>query len=386
MRHARSLPRPWLSVAASAVAGIVGFVAVYTAAFVGHIDATITTIDVDALLGDDRPPAPVAPVDAQSGQPITILLMGLDRDAGRDAILNDTTILVRISADRSRVEAVSIPRDTMVQLPSCELSDGSTWPGGFAQFNSAYSHGGGDGSPEHAAACTIRAVEAITGVGVQHFIMADFDGFRAVVDAAGGVPMCIPADVRDAYSGTNLTAGPQVLNGRQALAYARMRHGTGLDGSDLGRIDRQQQLLKNLAASILTADLFYRPDDTTALVSAAAQALTMDEDLASTQRLVGLAFSLRNLEPATGIVFATAPYEAYPADHNKVQLTAAADDIWKALEVGDPIAPLLDDVSASPANETAPSTPDSAASPGTTPSTPPATGADAVLSSCDPVS
>lgn len=376
MRHAAGAPRPWWSVAACVLAGGIGFVLVFSASYTQQIDATITSIDVDAVLGEDRPPAPVAPVDAESGSPITVLLMGIDREPGRDAILNDTTILVRISADRSRIEAVSIPRDTMVQLPSCTLSDGSTWPGGFGQFNSAYARGGGDGSPGHAAACAIRAVEAITGIRVEHFMMADFAGFQAVVDAAGGVPMCIPADVRDPYSGTDLTAGPQVLNGRQALAYARMRHGTGLDGSDLGRIDRQQQLLKNLAAAVLSAELLARPDQATDLVSAAAQALTMDEDLASTQRLVGLAFSLRNLDPDTGIVFATAPYEAYPADRNRVQLSAAAGDIWEALRIGEPIAPLLDEVSASPANAPAPSS--APASPGA----PTEPGVNPVLDAC----
>ncbi|NTV40374.1 MAG: LytR family transcriptional regulator, partial [Demequinaceae bacterium] len=242
------------------------------------------------------------------------------------------------------------------------------------------------GSNAAGAACTIKTVEAITGIRIDHFAVIDFVGFQNMVNAVGGVPMCIPEDTYDPYSGTSLAAGGQVLDGQQALAYARMRHGTGLSGSDLDRIDRQQQLLKNLASKILSAQMLYRPQDVTNFVKAVADSLTVDEELGSLDYLGGLAYSLRGLNPSSGIVMSTAPVETYPADRNRVQFSKKAGAVWAALIADQPIAPLLDAQSESPANTatdaggavTDPGTPATA---GATPATDP-NSQDGILAAC----
>lgn len=183
-------------------------------------------------------------------------------------------------------------------------------------------------------------------------MVVDFAGFEDVINAVDGVPMCLPNAVTDAYSMTNLSAGPQVLDGTQALAYARMRHGTGLTGSDLDRIDRQQELLKNLASKVLSAEMLYRPQDLTNFVKAVAGSMTMDDGFGDFDTLTGLAFSMRSINPDTDITFATAPVMADPANPKvTVVFSSKAAAVWQAIKHDQPIAPLLDEQSNSPAND-----------------------------------
>jgi anionic cell wall polymer biosynthesis LytR-Cps2A-Psr (LCP) family protein len=161
-----------------------------------------------------------------------------------------------------------------------------------------------------------------------------------------------------------------VLNGVQALQYARARHGNGFSGSDLDRIDRQQQLLKNLARKVVGADVLFNPKDLFAFISATAQTVTMDEQLGNIDGYsVGLGLSLRNLDPKAGIVMATVPVKGYAPDPNRVEFAAGAPAIFAALAQDQPMAPLLDKNSASPAND-----PEAAAAPD--PAAPPAGGAE----------
>lgn len=360
VRHARRTPgRPGLRYTALAVASVLVFGAVVAQSFKTHVEDAFTAKDVDGLLGPDRPAAQGNPNDPSAGQPVNILLMGSDSRSGVNAILggeedgkrSDTTLIMHISSDRSRVELVSIPRDTMVQLAECQRSDGSTQKPYFGMFNEAFANGvSKTGLDSDGAACTIRTVESLTGIRLDHYAVIDFEGFVNMVDAVKGVPMCIPKQYADPDSGTFLNPGPQVLNGNQAVAYVRMRHGKNTNGSDLDRIDRQQQFLKNLASKVISADMLYRPQEITNFIQAVASSMTVDESLGDLDFLAGLAFSLRSLSPSAGIVMATAPVEAYPADTNRVQFSKRAKDMWAAILNDQPIAPLLDAQSASPAN------------------------------------
>ena len=114
-----------------------------------------------------------------------ILLIGSDDRSGANSRYgsaggqrSDTTILLHLSADRQRAVAVSIPRDTMVQVPSCEQPDGSRTRAQHVQFNWAFEFGG--------AACTIRTVEDLTGIRIDHHMIIDFTGFKKMVQAVGG--------------------------------------------------------------------------------------------------------------------------------------------------------------------------------------------------------
>ena len=370
------------------LAAVAGFGLVFAQTFKSKVEAEFVTRDITPLLGPDRPAAPKNPVDGASGVPVTILLMGSDDRSGENGVIggqeagkrNDTTLIMHISADRSRIDVVSIPRDTVVRIADCDRSDGTSQRGWTGLFNIAFANGAENGSNADGAACTIKTVESLTDIFVDHFVVVDFVGFRDMVNAVGGVPMCIPNDVEDAYSQTNLSAGPQVLNGSQALAYARMRHGTGLSGSDLDRIDRQQELLKNLASKVLSAEMLYRPQDLTNFVKAVAGSMTMDEAFGDFNTLTGLAFSMRSINPNTDITFATAPVQGDPTNPNHVIFSSKADAVWQAIIDDQPIAPLLDAQSSAPVN-------DSTISTGTDPAGAPAGGSTApsqedILNAC----
>lgn len=360
VRHAtRSPGHPVLRYVGLSLAAVAAFGLVFAQTYKSKIESAITTENISGLLGPDRPAAQGNPSDPTAGQAVNILLMGSDSREGSNANIggkesgkrNDTTLIMHIAADRSRVELVSIPRDTMVNLSQCQRSDGTTQKAYFGQFNEAFGNGArGTDLNSDGAACTIRTVEGLTGIRIDHFAVIDFQGFVNMVNAVNGVPMCIPKQYADPYSGTYLNPGPQVLDGGQAVAYVRMRHGKNVSGSDLDRIDRQQQFLKNLASKVLSADMLYRPQDITNFIKATAGSLTVDDDLGDLDFLAGLAFSLRGLDPSGGIVMATAPVETYPADHNRVQFSKKATQIWQALATDQPIAALLDSQSASPAN------------------------------------
>lgn len=351
------------------VAGVLGFGIVFSQTLVQQVESRITTHNISPLLGDDRPPPALPPDDAAKGRALNILLMGSDDRSGVNAQIggkaegqrNDTTIIMHISADRQRVEMLSIPRDSMVRLAECTRSDGSVQKSYFGMFNEAYANGGKYGSKSDAAVCTIRTVESLTGIRIDHWAIVDFAGFQSMVDAVGGVPMCIPHDVWDPYSGLNIGAGPQVLNGTQALQYARARHGTGFTGSDLDRIDRQQILLKNLARKVIGAEVLLNPKELFAFISAAAESVTMDEELGNIDGYtLGLGLSMRDLKPSTGIVMGTVPVKGWTQDKNRLEFTSQATKVFAAMANDQPIAPLLDTSSASPANDFDPGTDPSA--------------------------
>jgi LCP family protein required for cell wall assembly len=364
---------------ALSLALMAGFALVFAETYTAQLEGALVSVDIEPLLGPDRPAAPRNPVDGASGVPVNILLMGSDDRSGENGAIggkeagkrNDTTLLMHISADRSRIDVVSIPRDTVVRISDCERSDGTSQRGWTGLFNIAFANGAENGSNADGAACAIKTVESLTDIYIDHFVVVDFVGFRDMVDAVGGIPMCIPNAVRDDYSGTDLAAGPQVLNGTQSLAFARMRKGTGMSGSDLDRIDRQQELLKNLASKVLSAEMLYRPQDLTNFVKAVAGSMTMDEGFGDFDTLTGLAFSMRGINPNTDITFATAPVMGDPTDSNHVIFSPKAKAVWQAIIGDQPIAPLLDAQSNAPVNDMTVST-----GAGSTTGTDPATATD----------
>ncbi|WP_062312027.1 LCP family protein [Demequina rhizosphaerae] len=333
--HARRWRRP-LRYAVLVLCAAVGFVLVFAATVVGEVDRTLgsNARDVDDLIGD----RPDQPTDEDAGEALTILLMGSDVRTGTNGTVgggadiggmrNDTTMLMHISADRTRIEVVSIPRDAQVEIPECTYSDGSTIAGGYGDFNVAFSNGGARGDAGEAAACTIKTVEQMSDVRIDHYAVVDFQGFIDMVDALGGVPMCIPERIVSDKAHLELDAGPQVLDGETALAYARLRTAEEGDvsGSDLQRITRQQQLLEQVAATVFSKNLLTDTDELTRFLRAAAESLTMDPGLADTSYLVGLAYSVRNLT-TDDIQFVTVPW-AYTDDLLNVEIQPEADDLW----------------------------------------------------------
>jgi LCP family protein required for cell wall assembly len=279
-------------------------------------------VDIAGLVGDTAPdPTETAtadsdstPSDSEAGNDINILLVGSDSRSGKNGAIggkvsggmrSDTTMIMHVSADRSRIDFLSIPRDMRVRVSDCKMFDGHIKKGWTGKFNIAFSNGGMNGNEAEAAACTMKTLQDLTHIKFDHYAVVDFAGFENMIDAVHGVPMCIPKKIDDRRSKLHIKAGAQVLTGKTALAYARVRH-IG-DGTDLQRIERQQDLVHNLAKKVLGMNVLTSVPQLTLLLKSAGQSMTMDPDLGSFSYLVGLAYSLRNIDQ-DNINFMTVPW------------------------------------------------------------------------------
>ncbi|HET9382326.1 MAG TPA: LCP family protein [Streptomyces sp.] len=248
-----------------------------------------------------------------------ILLIGSDsragagnapygRDSGTER--SDTTILLHLAAGRRSATAVSLPRDLMVDVPACLRPDGSRTAPGFAMFNHAFEAGG--------SACTIRTVERLTGIRVDHHVVVDFHGFKEMVDAVDGVEVCLRAPVSDTAARLRLPAGRVRLDGEQALGYVRARKSLG-DGSDTDRMERQQRFLGALVNKVQSNDVLLNPVKLYPVLDAATSSLTTDPKLANLRGLYELVRGLRDI-PTERVQFLTVPRESYVHDANRDQL------------------------------------------------------------------
>ncbi|AEE46644.1 cell envelope-related transcriptional attenuator [Cellulomonas fimi ATCC 484] len=318
---------------------ILAFGVTGAAATVQKLQGNIDRVDVSDLVGAAPKPSVTTtpdPDDPNAGMPVNILVLGSDQRDGVNAEIagavagmrSDTAIVVHISADRQRVELVSIPRDSLVDIPSCQMSNGKTSRAKTAMFNEAFATGwdmGGDMAS--AAACTIRTVQENTGVPIDHFVVVDFSGFQSMIDAIGGVPICIPNDMKDSYSGLDLKAGNQVLNGPAALAFARARHGKGVgDGSDINRIGNQQRLAAAIVQTVLSKNVLTDVPQLVGFLNAATSSLTTDSEFSSSA-MVGLAYNMRSISSGN-ITFMTVPWAPAKSDPNRVEWTSAAATMW----------------------------------------------------------
>ena len=310
-----------LSVALLLVVGLAGGYLAYR-----HLDHNISTIPVAGL---GQRPAKVVKKDAPR-QPMNILLLGSDTRQGQSGHiggatpgLSDTTIVLHLSADRQRAYAVSIPRDSMVQMPSCPRTDGrGTFAGGLMQFNQAYAIGG--------PVCTLKTVEQLTHIRMDHFVVIDFNGFRRIVDALGGVEVCVPQAVNDPIGHISLRAGTYTVKGDQALDYVRIRHVIS-NNSDIGRMARQQAFLASMTNKAVSLGTLTNPFKLYRFLDAVTSAISTDEGLASLQDLASLGKQLRNIGP-DHVRFMTVPFEAYPPDINRLQWAEPADSqLWDRL-------------------------------------------------------
>ena len=301
-------------------------------AFVAYqrLNGNITRQAIDDLLDEDERPEKI--VEEEGKEPLNILLMGSDKRSGAAAAnvegeRSDTTILLHVAADRESAVAVSIPRDSVVDVPQCRRTDGSVVPARPAEmFNSAFSEGG--------PACTVKTVEKLTDVRVDNYLVVDFTGFKDMVNALGGVQVCIPYAVNDPQSHLDLQAGVQKVRGQQALAYVRTRHGLG-NGSDLSRIDRQQAFLSSMVSRVKDKGLLLRPDKLYNFLAAATNSLTTD--LGGLRDMAGLARDARGIA-TRDIEFVTVPNEPYTLDNNRVQWKQpAADALWRPIRFDQPL-------------------------------------------------
>ncbi|MBB5074783.1 LCP family protein [Nonomuraea endophytica] len=265
------------------------------------------------------------PRPANSTGALNILLVGSDTrdgqgnarygqlDARRGAgKRTDTIILMHISPNRDGAKLISFPRDSMVDIPRCKNeTTGAIMPPHRDMINSAYNAGG--------IACTISTLETLTGIPIQHFAEVDFSGFKNIVDALGGIEICLKSGVNDKKSKLVLPPGKSVLDGEKALGFVRLRNYG--DGSDIQRIRRQQLFLGKVVAKATSGELLTNVPKLSGFVKAAGQSVTMDPGLADDpEKLIQIAQSAAKMT-AGDVKFITVPWGADPADANRV--------VWK---------------------------------------------------------
>jgi LCP family protein required for cell wall assembly len=254
--------------------------------------------------------------NAAGQHPLNILLLGSDSrntDANvelggaRDNVgrppLADVQMLLHVSADRSNMSVVSIPRDTRVTIPKCtDPDDGTVYQETVDRINTSLQHGG--------PGCTVATWETLTGVPVDHFMMIDFAGVVSMADAVGGVPVCVRANVHDERSGLRLEKGTSVVKGEQALQWLRTRHGFE-DGSDIGRARAQHMYMSAMVRQLKAGTKLSDPGKLNNLAEAATKALTVDHGLGSVGKLYDLAGELKRV-PAKRLTMATMPWVYSP--------------------------------------------------------------------------
>ncbi|MDX3354925.1 LCP family protein [Streptomyces sp. ME01-24h] len=296
-------------------AGTLGFVVLAGSAgayfLYRHLDGNIATVDVGTA----------GSKNATSKEAVNILVIGTDSRKGLGAKYGDagsvghadTTILFHVAKDRSNATAISIPRDMVTAIPDCptKQKDGSlkTIPGTpKARFSPRFNESlGQDGRDP---GCTMRTVTEITGLPIDHFVLVNFEAVKTLSTAVGGVPVCLSHPIKDTTdkgegSHLNLSAGPHVVQGEQALAFVRTRHSLK-NGSDLDRIDLQKQFLASMIRQMKSGDTLTDPGKLFDLANAATSSLTVDTGIGGVAKLSALAKDLSRVDPAH-ITFTTLP-------------------------------------------------------------------------------
>ncbi len=294
----------------------------------GNINAV--TIDV----GEDRPSQPK--IEGPKA-PLNVLLLGSDnRDGtnigGDTPGLSDTTILLHLSADRKRAYGVSLPRDAMVERPVCRTKNGKkTVPGGLTQFNAAYAVGG--------PACTIKTVEKLTDIRIDHFVVINFAGFKDMVNAINGVTVCLPKEVNDDIGKIYLPAGTYKVNGNQALDYVRVRNDLGAPNGDIGRMKRQQSFIAAMVEKVVSKGTLANLPRLYRFLDAATKSLTTDSGFANLKELASLGNSLKDIG-LDNVQFITVPNQPYPPDPNRLEFAPDAEIVWRKIRFDKPLGRL----------------------------------------------
>lgn len=317
MRAPKRLPR-WFKIAAAAVAAVLVGVIAFAAIQVGRLQGNIVSAPLN--LNPDAPSA--APVD-ENHDPLQILILGTDTRAGKNGAYgsaadstgsgnSDVMMLMNLSADRKRVTVVSFPRDLMVPIPACKnpATGKTSAPQAVGQLNSALSFGG--------PGCTVAAINKMTGLQVDHFMMADFNAVKELTSTLGGVDVCVNQPIDDPLSGLKLPAGVSSIQGEQALSFLRTRHGFG-NGGDEGRIKAQQSFLASMTRKIKSNGTLTDVGKVLAIADTVTKNLTVDEGLNNVPALVSMANRLKDVD-LSKVAFITAPVEPWDQDPNRLQL------------------------------------------------------------------
>ncbi len=279
-------------------------VVVLASAGIGH--AVVTSLDADIARVDAFKDMKNRP---QAGHGMNVLLVGTDgrekisrderrkyRLGGAPCHCTDTIMIVHISQDRERASVVSLPRDSYAVTPAhVDRTTGKRHEGHPIKLNAAYAEGG----PQ----LTVRTVENMTQVKIDHYLEVDFTSFMKTVDVVGGVQICTADPLKDSYTGLNLPAGRHTLEGGQALQYVRARHVDG--ASDLGRMKRQQRFMAALVERVMSSGILLNPMKFRDVTRAVLGSVRADKGF-GTDEMLGLGRAMRNFSPSSS-EFATVP-------------------------------------------------------------------------------
>lgn len=311
----RSRRRRYLTVVAWSLAVLVLVVLAGGTAVYLRLNSNISKEDPSRDLSGERPPSFPGVV--------SLLVIGTDSRVGLGNRYGDagsvghadTNLLVRVAADRSNASVISIPRDLMVAVPGCVDKAGAPIPGqARTQFNVSL---GQDG---RGPGCTMKTVEELTGIRVDHFVMVDFNAVKTISTALGGVEVCAAKQIDDVKSGLHLSPGKHRIAGEKALAFLRTRHGVGY-GSDLDRIKLQQDFVASMIRGIRSKGTLTNPARLLGVGTAVTKALTVDDDIASLRTLTGLALDVDKVD-GKHITFTTVPVldSTLPGESGRVVL------------------------------------------------------------------
>jgi LCP family protein required for cell wall assembly len=285
-----------------------------------HLNGNIKKAKLD--LGDSSIPESKPNADGQT--PMNILLIGSDsRNSAKDLALGgskadvgrpplaDVQMLLHVSADRSNMSVVSLPRDTMITIPKCTDPDnGHVFQQvGPIMANESLARGG--------PGCTVATWQQLAKVHIDHFMMVDFSGVVDMADAIGGVPVCVRQNVwshtSDGHgSGLKLRAGTTPVKGEQALQWLRTRYGFE-DGTDIGRTHAQHMYMTSMVRQLRKNARLGNPTEMRKLAEAATNALTVDESLGTIKKLYDLTTELQKV-PTERITMSTLPVVEWPQD------------------------------------------------------------------------
>ncbi|MGW1818142.1 LCP family protein [Streptomyces sp. NPDC002125] len=284
----------------------------------------------------------------QGGNGTNLLLVGTD---GRDRIskaekkkyklggapchCTDTLMLVHLSADKRRASVISLPRDSYAELPAhTDATTGQEHASHPVKLNAAYAEGG----PQ----LTVRTVEKMTSIKIDHYLEVDFTSFMKTVDTLGGVEICTAKPLKDSYTGLNLTPGTHKLDGGQALQYVRSRH---LDGAaDLGRMQRQQKFMAALIKQTTSSGVLMNPVKFQQVTSTMLESVRADKGF-GTEQMLELGKAMRGFTPASS-EFASVPLEEKGFQVKGIGSTvkwdaAKSKRLFQALREDRPLAPHL---------------------------------------------
>jgi LCP family protein required for cell wall assembly len=330
MKERKGLPL-WLKI----VTGLVSVALVAGVAFAAfwfiRLQSNITKAPLSA--GESRDSGEALANDKSDR--LQILILGSDTRDGKNSGYgtsedstgyghSDVMMLLDISADNKRVSVMSFPRDLLVDVPQCtDHTNNQTFPArSGVMINEAMAEAG--------IGCAVDTVNKLTGLEIDHFMMADFNAVKELSHAIGGVNVCVSDPVFDPDSRLRLPKGDSLVEGEQALAFLRTRHAFG-DGGDLGRIKGQQAFLSSLTRKLKDEGTLGNPQRLLQIADVVTQNLTVDEGLASVPSLLTIGGRLKDID-VSKVAFVAVPTQAAAVDPNRLELVEPqASQLFSAL-------------------------------------------------------